>query len=613
MAKPFDLAVGEWWKVPRVGNSRLADVYPSPNPGGNQAAIMDAWNGACVDTLRKNLLVWGGGHADYSGNELYAFDLVNFVWRRKTFPSTPDADDGETYADGSPTIGHTYSCLVYLPDLDKMLVGPGRQRWDDGSSSTRAWLFDCSVESPDVAAPSAWAQQDAAPAAGNIYANLVYDPVTKLAYNQDGAGASGLQVFDPTKSPGNQWIELNTGGGSNVQSDSATCALTNPRRACFHNAISGTLVVRRLDNFLYDGTENDFGATGATAIFSAANHPGLAWDSGANKLVMWGGTLTGGTDNRDVYFLDFSTKVVTRVAGTGDIPDNPGPNGTFSRFQNLEACGEAWKGLNVLVNTTTSDVYFYRSSAQDATALPFDPFVSQRELTGAARTNSVLLAPVGIVVGYLLRLYLYIEGNVTPTPPAGFVQIASAGLDTVGAADNESFDGIVWEKWAVLADVSAVNYTITHANIWTSAYMECIRGAVAIGSVQDFPATTNAVDGETGAANYTANGGTTTQDRSAVTFAAFGFSDPAPVTAPSGTTPSFISRLNATGNNIYIANGIMVEPGATGNKTATGANQGTAGGMVAILTSVNMVGPLGNVDFRNFPIKKLGDQAAGLH
>src|SRR5882724_5625402 len=98
MAMPFDLVAGQWWQVPRVGNSHLADVY---SPLGN-VQLMTAWGGGCIDTLRKDLLIFGGGHTDLTDNAVYAFSFdpgsANFLtWRRKVSSSAVAANnDSET-------------------------------------------------------------------------------------------------------------------------------------------------------------------------------------------------------------------------------------------------------------------------------------------------------------------------------------------------------------------------------------------------------------------------------------------------------------------------------------------------------------------------------------
>ena len=38
-------------------------------------AVLSAWNSGVFDTQRNRLIIWGGGHGDYSGNEVYALSL----------------------------------------------------------------------------------------------------------------------------------------------------------------------------------------------------------------------------------------------------------------------------------------------------------------------------------------------------------------------------------------------------------------------------------------------------------------------------------------------------------------------------------------------------------
>ncbi len=74
-SNPIDrLNPGEWYRVP---NSHLSAVLPNPIPAGNTGppSLMIAWNSGAYDTTRDRLLIWGGGHKDYSGNELYAFNV----------------------------------------------------------------------------------------------------------------------------------------------------------------------------------------------------------------------------------------------------------------------------------------------------------------------------------------------------------------------------------------------------------------------------------------------------------------------------------------------------------------------------------------------------------
>ena len=74
-----DLPAGQWYEVP---NSRLRSVLPDPLPPGNPKYITGAWSGGAYDTKRDRLIIWGGGHGDYGGNEMYAFDVNALSWSR---------------------------------------------------------------------------------------------------------------------------------------------------------------------------------------------------------------------------------------------------------------------------------------------------------------------------------------------------------------------------------------------------------------------------------------------------------------------------------------------------------------------------------------------------
>src|SRR6185437_13332269 len=62
-------------------NTKLQDACPPNYFGGQNYTFYDnchyvitAWNGGIADTLRNRLIIWGGGHANYSGNELYSLN-----------------------------------------------------------------------------------------------------------------------------------------------------------------------------------------------------------------------------------------------------------------------------------------------------------------------------------------------------------------------------------------------------------------------------------------------------------------------------------------------------------------------------------------------------------
>lgn len=95
-------------------NTKIRSVLPSVVPQGNPADLVVAWGGGTVDTARNRLLVWGGGHANYWGNEMYALDLPSLSIKRIIDPSplTSQSNCQSALPDGTPVSRHTYYGLA---------------------------------------------------------------------------------------------------------------------------------------------------------------------------------------------------------------------------------------------------------------------------------------------------------------------------------------------------------------------------------------------------------------------------------------------------------------------------------------------------------------------
>jgi hypothetical protein len=105
--------------------SDLRPLYGSSNPGPQK--ILHAWSGFAWDCRRGQILLYGGGHANYPGNDTYSFDVRSGLWKRMSLPSqiTKDALGNYTAIDGAfaaPASAHTYDNNVYLPIVDRLLV-----------------------------------------------------------------------------------------------------------------------------------------------------------------------------------------------------------------------------------------------------------------------------------------------------------------------------------------------------------------------------------------------------------------------------------------------------------------------------------------------------------
>jgi len=111
----------------------------APWSGRNRfPAITEAWNGAVYASrcgAAGSMIVYGGGHNDYFGSDVHAFDLATRCWRRISdgyVTGTPgDYGAGAVYPDavypyGSPLPPHTYDYVQYDPVANELLLLKGQ-------------------------------------------------------------------------------------------------------------------------------------------------------------------------------------------------------------------------------------------------------------------------------------------------------------------------------------------------------------------------------------------------------------------------------------------------------------------------------------------------------
>jgi len=114
--------------------------------GTEPARIIGAWSSFAWDSRRSSLVIYGGGHANYSGNDVYTFNGRTLRWERASLPSRVVATDvggGYTYgyaadgADNAPASAHTYDNTVYLRLADRVLTFGGAS-WNTGDIYLKA-------------------------------------------------------------------------------------------------------------------------------------------------------------------------------------------------------------------------------------------------------------------------------------------------------------------------------------------------------------------------------------------------------------------------------------------------------------------------------------------
>lgn len=330
-----------WHEIP---NTKLSSACSNESPvraASGCAAVISAWSGGVADTKRNRLIIWGGGHSDYFGNEIYALDLNSLMLKRLNQPNIPPGLCGPATEDGTaPSARHTYNGLAYISDLDLMYVVGGGIACGHGMETNDTWVLNLETLQ--------WARKD--PTIGGPLSGLydgkfaAYDPVGKRVYAND---ASNFWSYDiKTNTYANLGAGSVTVGGLTGEID--------PRRRLFivfgrSSAYALDLRTRKLKNW---GSST----RGCSALLNS-DYPGLAYDSSRGLMVGWVGGST-------VYEFNPDTKTCQPVSW----PIGPAAaqaNGTYGRFRYFPSLD-----VFVLVNDWQQNAWILRLDSGAGSSLP---------------------------------------------------------------------------------------------------------------------------------------------------------------------------------------------------------------------------------------------------
>ncbi len=131
--------LNDFWTVWPPEDFRPCRDKVNPNPS-TPSSVIRAWSSFAWDPAQSRLVLYGGGHANYDGNEVYVFDGKTRHWSLAYFPSDVELLDAATseYAtvDGplhSPVSAHTYDNSEYLPKLGRFMTFGGGAAHRGGS------------------------------------------------------------------------------------------------------------------------------------------------------------------------------------------------------------------------------------------------------------------------------------------------------------------------------------------------------------------------------------------------------------------------------------------------------------------------------------------------
>lgn len=293
---------GQWMELP---NTKIRSVLPNPPQMGYAPYLIEAWNGATVDTARSRMLVWGGGHGDYWGNEMYALDLPSLTIKRIVEPSpyTSQANCTTSLPDGTPTSRHSYFGLAYVAHIDRFFsVNGSLSPCGNGDGAT--WTYDF--------ASSKWQlMMGNSPMASTHGTMAVYDSLSKLVYVKD---QYDFHSYDPAS---NKYTKLNA---SQQYNDYHNTAAIDTKRRKFVMIGDGVQVID-----LNTKVMTRMATTNTPGFVTSQNAPGIAYDPVADRIVAWHG-------GNKVYALDMDSGVWSQVATSGGPTFSPPGNGTYGRW-----------------------------------------------------------------------------------------------------------------------------------------------------------------------------------------------------------------------------------------------------------------------------------------
>lgn len=308
-----DLDIGEWVSVPT--SNGIGDVAYGTSPGGTVNGITNAWG--CIATdASGNVYFFGGGHADYAGNEIYklALDQASPTYSRLNDPTASVTTNVGYYGDGKPSSRHTYQNLWVRGD--ELICTGGSGLWGSGSVDPEYTdIFDLT----DLT----WTTQVAA--GGKRW--VCGDRATTDVF---GVRVSTFNFEYDEFTTGNSWGSLGPGGGTLV--DFATAVYDVAHERIWRIGGWAGAAAAEYYEIGSGGADPTLTGTAASEFDSAPQYTGLDYDVENDTILLK--ESTGAT----VYRLNCGTFACDTMTTSGATPGDAtnGVNGRFKYVPNLK-------------------------------------------------------------------------------------------------------------------------------------------------------------------------------------------------------------------------------------------------------------------------------------
>ena len=349
------MTAGTWTAI---SSNTIQAVGPGAGPwSGNTGlqGVIDAWCGGAFATFKGSygsLICWGGGHRDYYGSEVYAFDLGTQLWSRLTSPYAGPYNfpvSSAVWPDGSPSVAHTYNTVQYDPYLN-VFIGVRLQTSNAPSTLTKPAKFSFAANAVNPAPSNCWTY-GAQPSGGSpVEAGSMscYDSKRRIIWCQASTFAAYNIAANTWTDYGAHYPYWYRGAMVYVPPMDAIIALSGS------TAAPGAMVA-------YDPTSpasQEIAVSSTNTPAGLVSYPGWSWSERRNAILYWG---TGGNvyevvpSTNDVRTAVWDWRRLTATSNT--VAPARNPNGTYGRFR-VARWGSAEAA--VVVSSTSGSVYAFR-------------------------------------------------------------------------------------------------------------------------------------------------------------------------------------------------------------------------------------------------------------
>jgi hypothetical protein len=403
-----------------VYNTKWLDYRYVPNPPGNTNGVF-AYSGGAFDTFANRLIICGGGHGDYAGNEIYALNADTLTMTRLNAPTQPYASAGSVrviglnpenacpnfgdvpaYTSTAPNSRHTYSGVCYCEGINKLFIMGGAE-YPDGQSAVPwdMWLFDfagmswtqvrCTYASPSY--KPGW------PASGAIQEpqGCIYHPHHNAIYLNDRNFhrldlATGVVTRINTS-------EINAYHNQMIYDPNRNRAVLISDEACWYYDLKNAKTA-------------NYSSSPIPAVLAPTTgdphlqYPGFCYDNAQDRYVLWRGGNT-------LYVINPDTWVFTQVSYSGGPACDA--NVTSGRF------GYSPKS-NIYLSANATDANCYVARISPKAVTPDDDWTNRSTGSGvvkAVKFNSIgtyasgaELVPRGVAYGAIPPDGTH--GNISP-------------------------------------------------------------------------------------------------------------------------------------------------------------------------------------------------------